>query len=227
MNDPIVDKILADLIKGAQASEGFVRGSRANVEIQRHGEEQKLAGHSGLGAAFGGPVGAALGADPGRELEAAKGSFMGGLKGTSIGAGIGAGLGGLAALTGGGAESILPLLLAGGGIGSYAGSIAGAAGAGDKPSLLDRLKGGSLDEACAAGVKAACDRFGIKEAFLGALMPMLGSVAGPALARAGAARFAPGLAQMASKGLGSHAFDMGASALGGAVGQRLAGPQQA
>lgn len=216
----IVDQIIEDLVKGAQASEGFVRGSRANVEIQRHGEEQKLANHAGLGAGlgaasmlpFGGAIGGALGADDGHRADAALGGTLGGLGGATLGAAGGAGLGALLHMN----PALLKDLAMVGGVG---GNVAGSAYGASKMS--------AVSDAYATGVKTATTRFGIKEAFLGALMPLLGSVAGPSLARAGAARFAPGLAQAASKGLGSHAFDMGASMLGGAAGQHLAGPQQA
>ena len=221
----IVDKIIEDLIKGAQASEGFMRGSRVNVEVQRHGEEQKLANHAGLGAGLGSllghtiplpgggiastAAGAALGAEPGHRGGAALGALGGDLAGSIAGS------------VGGGALAELlhtnPTLLK-----QILGTAGGAAGA-----TLGANKMSALDDACVAGVKAACERFGVKEAFLGAALPLLGSMAGPALARAGAARFAPGLAKAVSGGIGSHAFDMGASMLGGAMGQRMAGPQPA
>jgi len=40
------NKIIEDIIKGAQSTEGFVRGSTMGVERQTLGEETKLAGQS-------------------------------------------------------------------------------------------------------------------------------------------------------------------------------------
>jgi len=234
----LMDRIIADLVEGAQRSEGFIRGGRARVEVSREnrGRESKLAGHSGIGAAFGGPVGAALGADKGQELEAAKGSFMGGLKGTGMGGLGGAGLGALvAALTGG---KVAPAAMLGGGLGAglggYAGSISGAAGAGDAPpGLLERMKGGSLETRYVAGIKAAAATFQIKEAIL----PLIGSLLGGTALRAGAGALARGaggkmLGGLAGKalphmagGIGGAATDMVGSMAGGAIGQKLM-PQQ-
>lgn len=52
MSDTFLDKFIADLIKGAEASEGFMRGSKATVEVSREhrGHEEKLA-HLSPGAA--------------------------------------------------------------------------------------------------------------------------------------------------------------------------------
>jgi hypothetical protein len=47
-------KIIDDLIKGAQSSEGFLRGGQVGVEHQVLGEETKLASdNSALQGAFG------------------------------------------------------------------------------------------------------------------------------------------------------------------------------
>ena len=173
-NDPLMDRFVADLVEGAQ------RNSRANggpgVNVLVH----KFAGHSGIGAAFGGPMGAALGADDGREMAAAKGSFLGGLKGTGIGTLAGGGLGALLAALGGerALAGALPGAALGGGLGGYIGNIAGAAGAGD--SLSHRITD-KLSSAQHEGVKAAAARFGVKEAFAGALArlaPMAGKAMG-------------------------------------------------
>jgi hypothetical protein len=98
--------------------------------------------------------------------------------------------------------------------------------------------GGALEQQFAAGAKAAADHFGVKEAFLGALLPMAGSVLGGTAARAGlgmaAKRMGGGMmGNMAGKALGfankggihGAAFDQAASMAGGAIGNRLA-PQQ-
>lgn len=90
------------------------------------------------------------------------------------------------------------------------------------------------------GVKAAAAAFGVKEAFLGALLPMAGSLLGGTAARAGVGALARGaggsaVSGMASKmlpkmtgGMGGMATDMLGSMAGGAVGQKLAPqpPQQ-
>lgn len=101
----------------------------------------------------------------------------------------------------------------------------GAQKGGHKDSITDKLS-----EARDEGVKAAAARFGIKEAFIG---PLLGSIAAPALARAGVGALAKGagghaLSGMAGKvlpriggGMGSMAFDAATSMAGGALGDRL------
>ncbi len=45
----LMDRIIADLVEGARRSEGFIRGSRANVEVAREnrGREEKLAAFNG------------------------------------------------------------------------------------------------------------------------------------------------------------------------------------
>jgi len=239
----IMEQIIADLVKGASRNSRANGGPGVNVIVSREnrGHEEKLAGHSGIGAAFGGPIGAALGADKGQELEAAKGSFMGGLKGMGVGGLAGGGIGALlAALSGGSVPASSGALLGGGvgaGLGGYAGSIGGAAGAGDAPphrGLMDRLKGASLEKAASDGSAAALKAFGIKEAFL----PLVGSLLGGTALRAGAGALARGagggrLAGMAGKvlpkmtgGIGGAATDMVGSMAGGAIGQKLMPQQQ-
>ncbi len=50
MSDPFLDKFMEDLIKGAQSTEGFVRGGHVGVEVSRgnQGREEKLASADGL-----------------------------------------------------------------------------------------------------------------------------------------------------------------------------------
>lgn len=93
--------------------------------------------------------------------------------------------------------------------------------------------GGALTQRYDAGANAALERLSIKEAFL----PMLGAIAGPALARMGLGRLAAGaggkmlggiagkVAPRVAGGLGGAAFDQAAGMAGGALGQRLQ-PQQ-
>lgn len=224
----VMDKIIEDLVKGAQASKAaFVRGGSVNVEIQRdRGHETKLANHAALGGALAGPLGAAIGADPGQRMQAAGGSLLGGMGGGLAGGMGGAGLGALI-----GALLKNPELGAslGSGIGGLGGSIAGSAYGAHKATE----KESSLHGDFAEGVKAACATFGIKEAFL----PLLGAIAGPMLARAGVGALARGaggkmLGGIAGKvapriagGMGGAAFDMAASSAGQGVGQKMM-PQQ-
>jgi hypothetical protein len=79
-------------------------------------------------------------------------------------------------------------------------------------------------------MKTAAARYGIKEAFIG---PLLGSIAGPALARAGVGALARGaggsaLGGMADRilpriggGMGGMAFDAASSMAGSALGNKL------
>jgi hypothetical protein len=236
--DPFLEKFIEDIVKGANDS--FARGSRAhgerlNVEITRnnHGHEQKLANHAGLGALAGGmmlpglgaPIGAAMGADEGRRGSAAIGSVLGGAGGAGLGALGGGGLGALLGLLANNPALGAQLGAgAGAGIGGVGGMMYGAQKGGHKDSLIDKLS-----EARDNGAGAAASRFGIKEAFL----PLLGSIAGPALARAGVGALARGaggsaLGGMAGKvlpriggGMGGMAFDAATSMAGGALGNRL------
>lgn len=93
-----------------------------------------------------------------------------------------------------------------------------------------QLGNDKLGEARDKGARAAATRFDIKEAFIG---PLLGSLAGPALARAGVGALAKGvggaaLGSMAGKvlpriggGMGGLAFDAATSMAGGALGNKL------
>lgn len=50
MSDAFLDKFMAELIKGAEQSEGFIRGGRVGVEVSREnrGREEKLASANNL-----------------------------------------------------------------------------------------------------------------------------------------------------------------------------------
>ena len=83
-------------------------------------------------------------------------------------------------------------------------------------------------------MRAAATRFGVKEAFIG---PLLGSIAGPLMARAGVGALARGvggkaLGGMASKalpriggGMGGMAFDAATSMASSALGDKLQQPR--
>lgn len=81
----------------------------------------------------------------------------------------------------------------------------------------------ALTGAFEQGRAAALAHF--KIAFLGAVAPLLGSVAGPALARGAMGKIAPGLAAGLGNGMKGMAFDTAASMAGGAMGQKMTGPQ--
>ncbi len=81
-----------------------------------------------------------------------------------------------------------------------------------------------LKNAYIAGAEAALERLGVKEAFLGAALPMLGSIAAPAVARAGLQRFAPKMLGALGNGFKGQMFDAAASMAGGALGQKMTGP---
>lgn len=98
----------------------------------------------------------------------------------------------------------------------------------DRRNILQRA-GDKLSAARDEGAKTAAARFGVKEAIL----PLLGSIAGPMLARAGVGALAKGaggsaLGGMAGKvlpriggGMGGMAFDAATSMAGGALGNKL------
>lgn len=237
MSDSFFDKFIADLVKGAEVNSRANGGPGVNIIVDREnrGREEKLANHAGIGGALMGPLGAAIGADKGHGLQAAGGSLLGMTGGGMLGGLGGAGLGGLIGALAGNPGLGASL---GGGLGMTAGSIGGSAYGGHKGgegSMLERARDklSALEEGYAAGVKAACATFGIKEAFLG---PLIGAVAGPALARAGlgaaakgalgagAAGIAGKVAPRIASGIGGGAFDMAASTAGQAVGQKMTQP---
>jgi hypothetical protein len=125
----LMDRIIADLVEGAQRSEGFMRGGRAGVEVAREnrGREEKLAMDASTmlsGIPLLGPQLAGLNA-------AARDNSMGSGFATGMGAGLGQ-LGGAAAghalggLTDNDKLQLLATLL--GGMGG--GALGGAAGRG-------------------------------------------------------------------------------------------------
>lgn len=99
----VLAKIIEDLVKGAEATEGFVRGSKMKVEIgQDHGREEKLASvadtlspiarglataiqaspRTALVSAGAGALGGAVGAESGHRM---RGALRGGLAGGALG----------------------------------------------------------------------------------------------------------------------------------------------
>lgn len=234
------DRFIEDLIKAAK--ESFARSPRRQpgetLHVQMSGNSgQKLANHAGLGALAGGlmlpgigaPIGAAMGADEGQRGTAAIGSILGGAGGAGLGAlgvgGLSAGLGTLLHSPEMGRQLGMLGTGAGAGLGGVAGMMYGAQKGGHKDSIADKLSSARYE-----GTRSAAARFGIKEAFIG---PLLGSIAGPAMARAGVGALARGaggsaLGGMASKvlphiggGMGGMAFDAASSMAGGALGNRL------
>jgi hypothetical protein len=226
--DPFLEKFIADIVKGANDSFASRSRSGERLTVQRGGDgyEEKLANHAGLGSlagtlmhqGMGSHVGAALGADEGHRGSAAIGSVLGGSLGNLAGSGV-------AQLLHMNPEQAQLL-------GRTLGSMGGASigGEANASSFMDRMKGASLHDVRNEGAKTAAARFGIKEAFIA---PLLGSIAGPALARAGVGALARGaggsaIGGMASKvlphiggGMGGMAFDAASSMAGGALGNKL------
>lgn len=231
----ITDRFIEDIVKAAK--ESFAQsprrrpGEELHVQVSGSGGH-KLANHAALGAGLGGlllpgigaPIGAAMGADEGQGLSAAGGTILGGLGGGAAGSIAGGGIGALLGLLA--KNPSLGAALGsgiGGGIGGVGGALYGAHRGGERTAS-------ALDEACVAGMKTAAARYGIKEAFIG---PLLGSIAGPALARAGVGALARGaggsaLGGMAGRilpriggGMGGMAFDAASSMAGSALGNKL------
>lgn len=91
---------------------------------------------------------------------------------------------------------------------------------------LASLVGTGLRAPYDRGAQAAYARFGLKHAFLGALAPLAGSIAGPALARGALGKIAPAMAKGLGQGFKGQAFDMAASMGGQMLGSKLMGGQQ-
>lgn len=177
-----------------------------------------------LSGRSGAAIGAGLGADPGRGLQAA------------LGAGAGHMLGQFGAGMLGDALHINPTVMRD--IGGMLGGAAGGQYMGhDDRDILERLQGkqAAISLSYVAGVKAAAAAFGIKEA--GGMLGLAGSVLGPMAARAGigaaakgalgagAAGLAGKIAPRIAGGLGGAALDTAASLGGGMLGSKV-GPQQ-
>lgn len=232
------DRFIEDIVKAAK--ESFAQsprrqpGEALHVQISGSGGH-KLANHAALGAGVGGlllpglgaPIGAAIGADEGQGLSAAGGTILGGLGGGALGSAAGGGIGALLGLLANNPRAGAALGSAiGGGAGGIGGALYGANRGGEAP--------GKLGQVCEDGMRTAAARFGVKEAFLG---PLLGSVAGPMLARAGVGALARGaggsaLGGIAGKvlpriggGMGGMAFDAATSMAGGALGDKLQQPR--
>lgn len=147
MSDPFMDRFIADLVKGAEGTEGFMRGGRVGVEVSREhrGREEKLAYHPNFagaanalgyvgGMASGAPLPGMLAAPISAGLSAAPGSGLSAMGGSLAGMGIGglAGgvLGGMAGAPGLGA-------ILGGGLGS---SIGAHMGGKDDRSVFEKVR---------------------------------------------------------------------------------------
>jgi hypothetical protein len=241
VSDSFFDKFIADLVKGAENTQGFMRGGRVTVEVQREprGREEKLAADTSTligGLPFMGPSLAGLNAaahdgSMGSGLLTGGGAGLGQLLGTvgggALGAAAGHGVGSLAGIDEEKARIIGALLGALGG--NVGGGMLGAAGGRALGAPND--KRGAFEASYVDGIKAAATAFRLKEAFL----QMIGALAGPMLARAGigaaAKRVGGGmLGNMARKvapkiqgGMGGAAFDMAGSLAGQAAGDRLQG----
>ncbi len=246
MSDPFLDKFMEDLIKGAQSTEGFVRGGHVGVEVQREnrGREEKLAG---LGGALGGMVGPIGAAAVGGLQDQSGSSAFGSGAGSLIGAPTGAAVGGLG---GAGLGAIIARIAdkdpaEGAALGAALGIPVGALGGSMLGGHLGQnhmreSKQGALEQRYADGIKAAAAQFGIKEAFL----PLLGALAGGTLLRGGLGMAAKGLAGRAGVGgmigrgaqgalnwagkgpMRGAALDMAGSMAGGAAGSMLQGGGQ-
>lgn len=255
----VLDAFIQDLTKGAAATEGFLRNGRMRVEVVRdnHGHETKVAAldettdvdairshaagmatsqTANRGALLGGAAGLLLRKNHGAAVGGALGGALGGaamapeglrLRG-ALGGGLGAGVG----------------TLGGGSLGSYLGRRVG----GTPGAWLGRAGGALLGSSLggyigvrqltdlkdvpayySAGSDDAATMFMDKQAFLG----VLGSLAGPALARAGAGALARGIGGQAAagiakkvvphmaKGLGGIATEAVGSIAGGALGAKL------
>lgn len=241
------DRFIADLIKGAESSEGFIPGSRVAVEVAREarGREEKLAADASTylgGIPVAGPGLAGLNAS------ARDGSMSSGFL-TGAGAGVGQyGGAALGSMLGNRLSKYLAdrfdlneedAQLLGMGLGGLGGTIGGGMlGAAGGRALGEPTKQGSLQDTYQEGVHAALEGFGVKEAFLGAIAPAVGSALGGTVAKAGlgalagqarnrglrgmAGRAAETVLSKTQKGMGAAAFDNAASMAGGALGQRLA-----
>jgi hypothetical protein len=91
----------------------------------------------------------------------------------------------------------------------------------EKVAALGAAQRSALADAYAGGRTAALERF--KVGFLGAVAPLIGSIAGPALARGAMGRVAPMAAKAIGTGLKGNLFDAAASTAGAMAGQKLTG----
>lgn len=213
MSSDILQRFMKDLIKNAKETEGFIKGSRMTVEI---GGQTKaamdastmLGGIPGMGPALSGLNASA------RDNSMPSGAMtgIGSALGQTAGAAGGNALGGM--LDNDKLQMLLTLL------GSSGGGMLGAAGGRGVSQAIEGehspghgpKQASTIGAVNAAGIKAAAARFGVKEAFLGGLMNMAGSVGGGMLAR----KMAPNVA-----GFAGHALEMGGQMAGGALTNRL------
>lgn len=230
---PNVDQIIEDLIKGAQRA-----GARVQLHDEKEAREVKLANLDAImgGLGHGGGMGGGM---PGAPPPSPMGGGMSGIPPEIL-----ALLEQLCGQMGGGHESPMPH---GGGEGGPPSPFGGEDAppfsvkhktkiehkpdekgddeksekkeekGDDKKSEKKEEKEAALGHAWLSGARAAEQRY--KVAFLGALAPMVGSVLGPAAARAGLSR----LGARVGTGLGGNLFDAAASTAGGMLGSRLGG----
>lgn len=200
----IVDRIIKDLIKGAEASQGFVPGSKVNVELSRDqsGREEKLAAEASTylgGVPFVGPGLAGLNAaahdqSMGSGLLTAGGSGAGQASGAMLGGYLGKRLSDYLTnrfdLRSEDADLLKASLM---GLGGTAGSsLLGALGAAGGRTLAEPVtKNGSLNNAYVKGAEDALTRMGLKRANM---LNSFSGFAGPLL-RHGASKISPGVAK--------------------------------
>lgn len=226
MSDPFFDKLIADLVKGAEANSRASGGPGVRIEIDREnrGREEKLAVDAST--ILGGIP--ALGPHLSGWNAAARDQSMGSGGMTGVGSALGQAGGSLAGSAIGGKldNDKLHILLSL--LGMSGGGMLGAAGGrgldrmiegeGKQANLAGPLR--ALEARFTDGALAAAAAFGVKEAFLGAAMNMLGSVGGGMAAR----KLLP-----KATGMLGNAVEMGGQLAGGAIANRLApaGPPQA
>lgn len=239
----VMDKIIADIVEGARRSEGFMRGSRAGVEIDREprGREEKLAS---MGGALGGLAQFALRSPVGGAIA---GAGAGGLASLISGddhplrdMAIGAGVGGLHGNLSRGIQDTAGSVMRGRGElqTGFARSEALAAPPavealsqmrarpGSDYEMADKAvhvlntpvgapipKNGALSILYSDGSKAATARLGIKEAIL----PLIGSLLGGTALRAGVGALARGAGGSALGGIAGKVAPRMAGGIGGAA----------
>ncbi len=194
-----VEEIIADFVKGAQRAGGRVQLEAPGIETSQSMERTpKVANnYGGLGGALLGPLGAAIGSDPGRGWQAAGGALVGGTLGNIAGTGIG--------LLAHNPQLANLLAAAGGTVGSgVGGHMLGADDRNAVQRATDKLS--SLNVGYAYGAKAAADRF--KVAFAPLVAAGLSALA-PAATRGIMSRIAPKALGAIAKPIAGALFDTG------------------
>jgi hypothetical protein len=203
------NKIIEDIIKGAQATEGFIRGGTMGVERQVLGEETKLANNPGAGAALGNlagvggeyagmpggmagqmigaPVGAAIAARPGHRMDAAKGTAGGGLLGTLGGGLTGAAIGAILKDPMLASELANTMARGGGAVGSVVGANEARSTRDQIEDKIDAVKRGSvLSQSMMRGINDAAAHFKVANPIASIATKLLASGAGKAAIQGGA-----------------------------------------